>query len=34
VLEGQRQVELGTIVPAYLDPAKAHIFNAEGLAIR
>jgi len=34
VLEGQRQVELGSSVSAYLDPAKAHIFNAEGLAIR
>lgn len=34
VLEGQRTVELGATVSAYLDPAKAHIFNAEGLAIR
>ncbi|MCW5719605.1 MAG: sn-glycerol-3-phosphate ABC transporter ATP-binding protein UgpC [Devosia sp.] len=34
VLEGQRAVELDASVSAYLDPAKAHIFNAEGLAIR
>jgi len=34
VLEGQRQVEPGAVVPAYVDPARAHVFNAEGFAIR
>jgi multiple sugar transport system ATP-binding protein len=34
VLEGQRSVELGSMVSAYLDPAKAHVFDAEGTAIR
>ncbi|ODT69448.1 MAG: sugar ABC transporter ATP-binding protein [Pelagibacterium sp. SCN 63-23] len=34
VLEGQRHVELGSTVPAYVDPAKAHVFDAQGLAIR
>ena len=34
VLEGQRQVEPGAVVPAYVDPARAHAFNAEGFAIR
>ncbi|ODT78626.1 MAG: sugar ABC transporter ATP-binding protein [Pelagibacterium sp. SCN 64-44] len=34
VLEGQRSVELGSAISAYLDPAKAHVFDAEGLAIR
>ena len=34
VLEGQRDVALGSTVEAYLDPSKAHIFNAEGTAIR
>ena len=34
VLEGQRAVELGAMVAAYVDPAKAHVFNAEGAAIR
>jgi len=34
VLEGQRHVELGSTVPAYIDPAKAHVFNAEGIALR
>ncbi len=34
VLEGQRSVELGSSVSAYVDPAKAHVFNAEGDAIR
>ncbi|KKB07958.1 ABC transporter ATP-binding protein [Devosia chinhatensis] len=34
VLEGQRSVELGSTVPAYLDPSKAHVFDAEGNAIR
>ena len=33
VLEGQRHVELGSTVAAYVDPAKAHVFNSEGLAI-
>ncbi len=34
VLEGQRNVAIGSKVAAYVDPAKAHIFNAEGNAIR
>jgi len=34
VLEGQRSVDLGSSVSAYLDPAKAHVFDAEGKAIR
>jgi multiple sugar transport system ATP-binding protein len=34
VLEGQRDVALGSTVEAYLDPSKAHIFDAEGTAIR
>jgi len=34
VLEGQRPVELGSTVPVHVDPARAHIFDAEGLAIR
>jgi len=34
VLEGQRSVALGSSVSAYLDPAKAHVFDAEGKAIR
>ncbi|MBE7733348.1 ABC transporter ATP-binding protein [Devosia faecipullorum] len=34
VLEGQRVVELGSTISAYLDPAKAHVFDAKGQAIR
>lgn len=34
VLDGQRQVELGTTLSAYADPTKVHVFNAEGMAIR
>ncbi|WP_297111109.1 sn-glycerol-3-phosphate ABC transporter ATP-binding protein UgpC [uncultured Devosia sp.] len=34
VLEGQRSVDLGTKVSAYVDPAKAHLFDAQGMAIR
>jgi multiple sugar transport system ATP-binding protein len=34
VLEGQRMVELGELVSVYLDPAKAHLFDAESTAIR
>jgi len=34
VLEGQRRVELGSAVSLYADPVNAHIFNAEGMAIR
>ncbi|SFV38039.1 multiple sugar transport system ATP-binding protein [Devosia crocina] len=34
VLEGQRHVELGSSVALYADPQNAHIFNAEGVAIR
>ena len=33
VLEGQRKVELGARVSAYIDPARLHLFNAEGNAI-
>ena len=33
VLEGQRSVELGSTVAAYIDPARLHLFNAEGMAI-
>jgi multiple sugar transport system ATP-binding protein len=33
VLEGQRKVELGSTVSAYIDPARLHLFNAEGSAI-
>ena len=33
VLEGQRKVELGSTVGAYIDPARLHLFNAEGTAI-
>jgi multiple sugar transport system ATP-binding protein len=33
VLEGQRPVALGTTVAAYIDPARIHLFNAEGNAI-
>jgi multiple sugar transport system ATP-binding protein len=34
VLEGQRTVELGSTLPAYVDPAQAHLFDAQGMAIR
>ncbi|MHA6299679.1 ABC transporter ATP-binding protein [Devosia sp. CAU 1758] len=34
VLEGQRDVEIGSKVSAYVDPAKAHVFDAEGNAIK
>ena len=33
VLEGQRPVELGSTVTAYIDPARVHLFNADGNAI-
>ncbi|WP_108462998.1 ABC transporter ATP-binding protein [Devosia naphthalenivorans] len=33
VLEGQRQFELGSTVSAYIDPARVHLFDAEGNAI-
>ena len=33
VLEGQRPVELGSTVSAHIDPARLHLFNAEGTAI-
>jgi multiple sugar transport system ATP-binding protein len=33
VLEGQRTVELGTTVTAYIDPARIHLFDAEGTTI-
>ena len=32
-LEGQRAVELGSTVAAYIDPARIHLYNAEGTAI-
>ncbi len=34
VLEGQRSVELGSTISAYLDPAKAHLFDTDGVTIR
>ena len=34
VLEGQRDVELGSTVTGYLNPEKAQVFNAAGDAIR
>ena len=33
VLEGQRRFELGSTVSAYIDPARVHLFDAEGNAI-
>nr|WP_295892103.1 sn-glycerol-3-phosphate ABC transporter ATP-binding protein UgpC [uncultured Devosia sp.] len=33
VLEGQRKVELGSTVSAYIDPARLHLFDAQGNAI-
>jgi multiple sugar transport system ATP-binding protein len=33
VLEGQRPVELGSTVSAHIDPARIHLFNAEGNVI-
>ncbi|WP_240231424.1 ABC transporter ATP-binding protein [Devosia lacusdianchii] len=33
VLEGQRPVALGSTVAAHIDPARVHLFNAEGSAI-
>jgi multiple sugar transport system ATP-binding protein len=33
VLEGQRHVELGSTISAYVEPDKVHVFNAEGNAI-
>ena len=33
VLEGQAPVELGSTVTAYADPARLHLFNADGNAI-
>ncbi|MEO5806475.1 sn-glycerol-3-phosphate ABC transporter ATP-binding protein UgpC [Devosia sp.] len=32
-LEGQRQVALGSMVTAYVDPARCHVFNEAGVAI-
>jgi multiple sugar transport system ATP-binding protein len=34
VLEGQRRIEPGSTLPAYVDPARAHVFDAQGMAIR
>ena len=33
VLEGQRPVELGSTVAAYIDPVRAHLFDASGLVL-
>jgi len=33
VLEGQRQVELGSVVTTSIDPASVHLFDAEGTAL-
>nr|WP_314256087.1 sn-glycerol-3-phosphate ABC transporter ATP-binding protein UgpC [uncultured Devosia sp.] len=33
VLEGQQAIDLGATIAAYADPAKLHLFNADGLAI-
>jgi len=33
VLEGQRPADLGSTVSVYIDPAKAHLFDAEGNVI-
>ena len=33
VLEGQSKVELGATVGVHIDPARIHLFNAEGMAI-
>ncbi|HEY8359711.1 MAG TPA: TOBE domain-containing protein, partial [Ramlibacter sp.] len=33
VLEGQRKVDLGSTVAAYIDPAQVHLFDGEGRAI-
>jgi multiple sugar transport system ATP-binding protein len=33
VLEGQRRFELGSTVSAYIDPARVHLFDAQGMAI-
>jgi multiple sugar transport system ATP-binding protein len=33
VLEGQRRFELGSTVSAYIDPARVHLFDAEGMAV-
>ncbi|WP_354066490.1 hypothetical protein [Devosia sp. 2618] len=33
VLEGQRPVELGSTVSAYIDPARIHLFDAQGAGI-
>ncbi|UJW84443.1 ABC transporter ATP-binding protein [Devosia sp. SL43] len=33
VLEGQRPVELGSTVSVHIDPARLHLFNADGNAI-
>jgi multiple sugar transport system ATP-binding protein len=33
MLEGQRRFELGSTVSAYIDPARVHLFDAEGMAI-
>jgi multiple sugar transport system ATP-binding protein len=34
VLEGQRRFELGSTVQAFIDPARVHLFDAEGMAIK
>ena len=34
VLEGQRRFDLGSTVQAFIDPARVHLFDAEGMAIK
>jgi multiple sugar transport system ATP-binding protein len=34
VLEGQKRFELGSTVSAFIDPARVHLFDAEGMAIK
>jgi multiple sugar transport system ATP-binding protein len=32
-VDGQRQVQLGSTLTAYVDPARYHVFGADGRAI-
>ncbi|MEO6012897.1 MAG: sn-glycerol-3-phosphate ABC transporter ATP-binding protein UgpC [Devosia sp.] len=32
-LDGQRKIETGTMVPTYIDPARYHVFGADGMAL-
>lgn len=34
VLEGQRQVDIGSTLAAYVDPIRAHVFDKDGNAVR